>query len=99
MINKNRKGLRVEKLCYDELKHYPYRWKTIRHRFLNIDCFGLYDVIVANSKHLRFIQVKSGYSGNKVKQEIKKCKLPKNCIKEVWEYHGKKKGWRKFIIK
>lgn len=97
MINKIKKGYRLEKRCYDELSHYPYRWKTIRHRFLNIDLFELFDVVVADENHVRFIQVKTGYCSKEVIEKIRKCKLPDNCIKEVWEWFRTKKhtGWRK----
>ena len=101
MINRVAKGSRIEKLCYDSLSMYPLRWKTIRHKWLNIDLFGFADVVVANSGHLRFIQVKSGYASNKVVAQIKKIRLPENCHKEIWEWlNGKKfKGWRKRRIK
>jgi len=100
MINKVKKGYRLEKRCYDELAHYPYRWKTIRHKFLNIDLFGLFDVVVANKTHIRFIQVKTGYCNREVIEKISNCKLPKNCIKEIWELLKTKKykGWRKHIV-
>jgi len=97
MINKVAKGQRKEKMCFDELKDYPYRWKTIRHRFLNIDIFGLFDVVAANEQEMRFIQVKSGYCPNEVREKIRACKLPPCCKKEIWMWFDHE-GWRKEII-
>ena len=97
MINKVRKGRRIEKICFDELSNYPNRWKTIRHKFLNIDFFRLFDVVVANEKEMRLIQVKTGYCPNKVKEEIRNLKLPECCKKEVWMWFDRK-GWKKEII-
>lgn len=96
LINKVKKGSRKEKLCYDELVNYPYRWKTIRHRFLCIDLFGMFDVVVANDKEIRLIQVKSGYCPNKVRELIKVIKLPECCKKEIWCH--RKGQWFKEII-
>jgi len=98
MINRNVKGTKVEKLCLDSLSYYPLKWKTIRHKFLNIDLFGAFDVLVGNERHLRFIQVKTGYYKKEDYKKIKKVKLPPFCIKEIWEYFGKKKGWKKYIV-
>lgn len=98
MINRVKKGSRKEKICYDELADYPYRWKTIRHKFLNIDLFGAFDVVVANEHHIRLIQVKSGYCPNEIREKIKAIKLPSCCIKEIWCYFDRK-GWRKEIIR
>lgn len=97
MINKIKKGYRKEKICFDELIIYPYRWKTIRHRFLNIDLFGIFDVMVANENEIRFIQVKSGYCSNKIRKKIREIKLPRCCKKEIWCWFNRK-GWRKEII-
>jgi hypothetical protein len=97
MINRVKKGQRREKLCYDELADYPYRWKTIRHRFCNIDLFGVFDVVVANDKEMRFIQVRTGYCPNKKREEIAAVKLPPCCKKELWLWFDRE-GWRKEII-
>lgn len=86
MLNRVRKGRRLEKRCYDELKDYPYRWKTIRHQFCNIDFFGVFDVVCGNSEELRFIQVRSGYCPNGKREEIRAIKLPPCCKKEIWCY-------------
>jgi len=56
------KGKRKEKLCADELRARGYlTWETIRHRFLNVDLFGLFDVLALapDGSHLLFIQVKT----------------------------------------
>ena len=98
MINRVKKGSRKEKICFDELADYPYRWKTIRHRFLNIDLFGMFDIMVANEKEIRFIQVKSGYCPNEIREKIKTIKLPLCCKKEIWCWFDRE-GWRKEIIK
>ncbi len=97
-INKGAKGSRKEKICYDELKNYPYRWKTIRHRFLSIDLFGMFDVVAANETEIRLIQVKSGYCSNEVREKIKAIKLPACCQKEIWCWFDNK-GWKKEVIK
>ncbi len=85
-INKVAKGYRKEKLCFDSLAEYPNRWKTIRHQFCNIDLFKMFDVVVANKEHMRFIQVKSGYCPNEVRDKIRAIELPPCCIKEIWCY-------------
>lgn len=99
MINRVAKGSRKEKICYDQLKAegYPLLWKTIRHKFLNIDFFGLFDVVACNGKKFRFIQVKSGYCSNEVRENIRSCKLPSNCSKEIWCWFDNE-GWRKEIL-
>lgn len=97
MINRTAKGRRKEKICADELKADGYIvWKTIRHKFLNIDLFGLFDVVglAGDGTHLKFIQVKTGYCPNEVKDKIRALKMPVNCIKEVWCYFDRA-GWRK----
>lgn len=96
-MNKVAKGKRKEKLCYDELIDYPYRWKTIRHKFLNIDLFGMFDVVAANDKEIRFIQVKSGYCPNEVREKIRAIQLPSCCKKEIWCYFDRK-GVKKEIL-
>jgi hypothetical protein len=97
MIDRVKKGYRKEKLCYEELAKYPYRWKTIRHRFLKIDLFGFADVVVADDKEIRLIQVKTGYCPNKVREEIRAVKLPSCCKKEIWCYHDRR-GFIKEVI-
>lgn len=106
-LNKNNKGYRIEKKCQEELINDGYVvWKTIRHKFLMIDLWGLYDISALHSDgtHIRFIQVKSGYCKNSVKEEIRRMKMPPNCIKEVWQWFplnnkGKRRGWLKEVIK
>ena len=95
------KGYRKEKLCADDLKAKGYIiWKTIRHKFLNIDMFGLFDVVAcaADGEHIRFIQVKSNKVDNKTREAIKNFKMPVSCIKEIWIYKDYI-GWFKEIIK
>ena len=106
-INKVNKGYRIEKRCEDELRDEGYlTWKTVRVKFLSIDLFGLFDVLGLHSDgtHFRFIQCKSGYCPNSVKDEIRRMKMPPNSIKEVWQWFdkrgtGKQSGWLKEIIK
>jgi hypothetical protein len=98
MINKIKKGYRKEKIAFDELANYPYRWKTMRNKWCNLDLFREFDVMVANDKELRFIQVKSNGCGNDVRERIKAIKLPKCCKKELWIWKDNK-GWSKEIIK
>ena len=105
ILNRVAKGSRIERRCYDALLAEGYKkerlWKTIRHKFLNIDLFGLFDVVCANEQHVRFIQVKTGYCDGETRERIRNCKLPSSCIKEIWEWlDGKKfRGWRKTVIK
>jgi len=99
-MNKVAKGTRKEKACEDELKAQGYiTWKTIRHKYLNIDLFGLFDVVALHpeGKHLLFIQVKSNRIDNKVRQEIKELKMPSACQKWIWCWMDKY-GWRKELI-
>jgi len=96
-INKIHKGQRKEKICADELKAQGYlTWKTIRHRFLNIDLFGLFDVVglAADGSHLLFIQVKSNRVDNETRDKIRALKMPKCCKKWIWIWKDRK-GWIK----
>ena len=99
-MNTANKGTRVEKLALDSIdpKKWPLRWKTTRHKWLNIDLFGLFDICVGNEHGLRFIQVKTGYAPKEVFENIGKLRLPKNCYKEIWCWFGKKKGWKKYSL-
>jgi hypothetical protein len=99
-INKIAKGYRKEKRCSDELKAEGYiTWKTIRHKFLNIDIFGLFDVVALHPQglHIRFIQVKSNKVDSLTRDNIKALKMPKFCIKEIWVFKDNQ-GWVKDII-
>ncbi len=96
-MNKVAKGQRIEKKCADELKAQGYlTWKTIRHRFLNIDLFGLFDVagLAADGSHLRLIQVKTNKVDKSVLDKIAAFKVPAYVRKEVWVWKDKK-GWEK----
>jgi len=105
-INKVNKGYRIEKMCADELEQEGYLvWKTIRVKFQNIDLWGLFDVVclAKDGSHFRFVQVKSGYCPNKVKEQIKNLKMPDFAQKEIWQYFpknnkGKRKGWLKEVV-
>ena len=84
-------------MCADELKAEGYlTWKTVRHQFLNIDLFGLFDVLGLhpNGEHLRFIQVKSNRIDHATRDKIKNLKMPPGCIKESWIYRDRW-GWIK----
>lgn len=100
------KGQRNEKKCADELIKlgFTYIWKSVRHRFLNIDLFGLFDVVGLNpvTKILKFVQVKSNKCDGKVRDTIREFPLPTRCPdcgrqiceKEIWIWDDYK-GWRK----
>jgi hypothetical protein len=97
MVNTVAKGKRKEKLCADELRAKGYlTWKTIRHRFLNIDLFGLFDVVAlaADGSHLLFIQVKSERVANEVRDKVRALKMPANCRKQIWIWK-QRRGWVK----
>jgi len=86
-MNKVAKGSRVEKICSDELKAQGYiTWKTIRHRFLKVDLFGLFDVVAlaADGSHMLFIQVKSTRVENQVREQVRKLRMPAICRKWIW---------------
>jgi len=88
-IIKVAKGKRKEKLCADELRAEGYIiWKTVRHKFLNIDLFGLFDVVALHpeGEHIRFIQVKSNRIDQKTRDAIKSLKMPVKCWEETWVY-------------
>jgi hypothetical protein len=98
-VNAVAKGKRKEKLCADELKAKGYRtWKTIRHRFLNIDLFGLFDVVglAPDGSHLLFIQVKSERVANEVRDRVRTLKMPPACRKEIWIWKARR-GWVKEV--
>jgi len=97
MIKKITKGYRKEKLCEDELKAQGYiTWKTIRHKFLNIDLFGLFDVLglAPDGSHLLFVQVKSNRCDNEMRDRIRALKMPPSCRKELWIWKDRR-GWVK----
>ena len=88
-IHRVAKGSRREKQCADELIKWGYTtWKTVRHRFLNIDLFGLFDVVglAPEGDHLLFIQVKSNHVDKNTRERIRALKMPKGCIKEICVY-------------
>jgi Holliday junction resolvase-like predicted endonuclease len=96
-MNKTAKGTRVEKICADELKAQGYiTWKTIRHRFLKIDLFGLFDVVALHpaGEHLLFIQVKSTRVDNEMRDRVRKLRMPAVCQKWIW-IRKDRKGWVK----
>jgi len=96
-INRVAKGQRKERTCELELQAKGYMtWKTIRHKFLNIDLFGLFDVLglAPGGDHLLFIQVKSERADNAVRDMIRNLRLPSSCRKELWIWK-KRKGWVK----
>ena len=91
------KGQRNEKKCADELKAQGYLvWKTIRHRFLNIDLFGLFDVaaLAADGSHLILIQVKSNKVEKSVLDKIAALPVPPGVKKQVWVWKDRQ-GWEK----
>jgi hypothetical protein len=96
-MKKIAKGYRKEKICVDELKAKRYKiWKTIRHKFLNIDMFGLFDVVGLSPQgdHLLFIQVKSNRVDKQTRENIRNLKMPLCCKKEIWVWVDRK-GWIK----
>ena len=96
------KGGRTEKKCSDELKAQGYLiWKTIRHKFLDIDLFGLFDICALHpeGKHIRFIQCKTNRKADKATREaIENLAMPEGCIKEIWVWFDRK-GFTKWVIK
>ena len=91
------KGKRKEKLCADELRAKGYlTWKTIRHRFLNVDLFGLFDVVAlaSDGSHLLFIQVKTNRVENEVRDKVRALRMPSGCRKEIWIWK-ERRGWVK----
>jgi Holliday junction resolvase-like predicted endonuclease len=98
-MNAVSKGRRKEKLCADELRAKGYlTWKTIRHRFLNVDLFGLFDVVAlaGDGSHLVFVQVKSNRPDKKARDAIMALKMPSTCRKEIWIWKDRR-GWQKEI--
>jgi len=92
-MNKTAKGTRKEKACADELKEKGYiTWKTIRHKYLNIDLFGLFDVVALSSdgSHILFIQVKSNRVDKETRDKIQALKMPPSCRKEIWIWKDRK---------
>lgn len=88
-INKVAKGQRKERMCELELQAKGYlTWKTIRHRFLNIDLFGLFDVVglAADGGHMLFIQVKTERVSNDIRGRVQALKMPRDCYREIWIY-------------
>lgn len=96
------KGSRTEKKCSDELREQGYHiWKTIRHKYQNIDLFGLFDVVALHpgGEHIRFIQVKTNRKADKATREaIGNLAMPVGCIKEIWVWFDRK-GFTKWVIK
>ena len=99
-MNTNRKGSRVEKRCADELRAKGYLvWKTIRHQFLNIDLWGLFDCAVLHpqGKHIRLIQCKTNKCDKATVDKIAALRVPRSVIKELWIWHDRA-GWEKRVI-
>ena len=97
MVNKVKKGYRIEKACEDELKAKGYTtWKTVRVKYLNIDLWGLFDVCAcaADGSHLLFIQCKSNQCDNKTRDAVRNFKMPPACQKWIWIWKDQK-GWVK----
>jgi len=95
-----RKGSLREAECQRVLQNMGYiTWKTIRHRFHNIDLFGLFDVVAADpdGHHLLFIQVKTNRCDRKTRERIKALKLPPGCYKFIWTWK-KRKGWERELV-
>ena len=93
MVNKVKKGYRVEKACADVLKEEGYIiWKTIRVQYQNIDLFGLFDVVALHpaGEHIKFIQCKSNRVDNKTRDAIKALKMPLSCEKWIWIWKDRK---------
>ncbi len=96
-INRVAKGQRKERRCELDLQAEGYiTWKTIRHQFLNIDMFRLFDVVglAADGSRMRFIQVKSGKVDNAVRDKVRELKMPDGCHKEIWIWKDRE-GWTK----
>ena len=97
MVVTTKKGTRREKLCADELEAQGYIvWKTIRHKWCNIDLWGLFDVVALHPEgdHILFIQVKSNRVDKETRDRIDAVKLPPKCFKEIWVW-ADRKGWEK----
>jgi Holliday junction resolvase-like predicted endonuclease len=96
-MSKVAKGYRGEKICADYYKTRGYLiWKTIRHRFLNIDLFGLFDVVALapDGSELVFIQVKTGYCDSATLKSIAELKMPSGCKKAIWDNRRNGIGFR-----
>jgi hypothetical protein len=74
-------------------------WKTIRHQFLNIDLWGLFDVVALekNGMHVRLIQCKTNKCDKATVDKIQALRVPDSIFKEVWIYHDRK-GFEKRLI-
>ena len=95
-MNKVAKGARNEKRCEDELKSRGYTtWRTRRARYLNLDMFGLFDVVGVSKDgaHMLFVQVKSNRFDKKQYEAISEFKLPSiTSRKEMWVYMDGRKN-------
>lgn len=74
---------------YYETQHYnvwkPPMSRAFKQKYSSTDMFNLFDIIVASSFDVGFIQVKTaGWIASKVDEAIEKFELPQNCWKEYW---------------
>lgn len=95
------KGTRNERRCENDLIAAGYvTWRVTRHRFQNMDMFGIFDVVAVagDGSHLVFIQVKSNRCDRKTKTRMELLLLPPGCIKQVWIWIDQH-GWKKETIK
>lgn len=96
-INRVAKGRRIEAKCAKEFEDAGYLvWRTIRHRFLNLDLFGKFDVaaLAPDGSELVLIQVKSNVCPRAVIEDIRALKVPAGVKKMVWIWKDGK-GWDK----
>jgi len=94
-MNTVKKGSRNEKKCADIFRGKGWAvWKTFRSKFMNLDMFGLFDVVCLHpgGHKMLFIQVKSNRCDKKTRDAIRAFKMPPHCEKWVWIWHDRK-GW------
>lgn len=91
-------GNKSENIAKIELEREGYTvWKAIRHRFCNIDLWGVIDLACYKPFEIRFIQVTTNATHGK-REKLRMFRFPPNCTLELWvrmtkNKRAKKDGW------
>ena len=92
MINRVAKGRRLELKAKKELESEGYRiaFRSIRTVYNRVDFDNAWDIVCYNSRHWRFVQVKTGYMPSKERVRLTDIKYPGYVDKEIWCWRNRR---------